>query len=471
MNDRRDPHDDLVDDFFAQHRDAIEPAPASDLGWQPIVRQSRLEPVKKAGRAWRGLVAASVAAVLVVFGVWTWKQEPLTSQDVRPGQAVAQSEQRSDSGTKPSSDAGAAQLPQGVPASFRTWSVSNAGSGTIYNLGSSECGSDVCPTLLRSGADGSSWQAVHTFRGTDTSSATGSDIPAIQPDGALSHVRFVDSQVGYVYGGDLWVTTDRGASFTRVNHAGQTVLDLEIWEGQIYLLTADGCVQGACAGPLYASFTDRSNANGFTSIDSAAVSTAVDDASLVVKDSVVIVQTSKNGRPAQQPWSLLGDKLKPVTGPKVCGRNLVEAVTITASTDAQLVALCRMDQDPSSFRVLTSKDEGRTWAEQSSGALQLPQIGQITLGAADSQHLVATVGGPRRGLVATGEESAGSLQISQDGGRTWAVPKVPESMPVSGFDWNGSPGGAEFYAVPRTTPGFWASTDFGRSWRVVVPSS
>ena len=66
--------------------------------------------------------------------------------------------------------AGEAQLPQGVPATFRTWSVSNAGSGTLYNLGSTECGSDICPTLLRSGADGESWQAVHTFNGTDTSS-------------------------------------------------------------------------------------------------------------------------------------------------------------------------------------------------------------------------------------------------------------------------------------------------------------
>lgn len=427
-------------------------------------------PVRGPGRAWVGLALVCVAALLATVGVWTWRQEPFGTDSIRAGRSVGQSP----SGTRASPQAGtavgAAQLPQGVPATFRTWSVSNAGSGTVYNLGSTECGSDICPTLLRSGADGASWQAVHTFSGTDTSSATGADIPTVQPDGALSQVRFADSQVGYVYGGDLWLTTDRGASFVQVNHPGQTVLDLEIWAGQIYLLTADGCVQGSCSGPLYVSFTNRANPSAFTTIDSTPVGRSIDDASLVVKDALVVVQTGRSGRPAGQPWTLVGDSLKQMSGPIACGGNPLEAVTITADTNSDLIALCRTGEDPNAFRVLFRSKAGADWVERSAGTLHLPDLGQVSLAAADPDHLVVSVGGPRGGA-SSGTDTRQSLQVSADGGQTWSVPKGPDSPPVNGFDWSGSPGGAEFYAVPRTTPGFWASVDYGKTWKVVLPTS
>lgn len=463
---------DLVDDFFAKHRDAIEPATPNDVHWQQVVQTARRSPMRTAGKAGGGVIAAGVAAMLVLAGVWTWKQEPFGADNIRPGQTVAASEDGSERGTADAGDdMGAAQLPQGVPATFRTWSVSNAGSGTLYNLGTTECGSDICPTLLRSGADGESWQAVHTFNGTDTSSASGADVPNIQPDGALSDVRFVDSQVGYVYGGDLWVTSDRGASFDKVNHPGQTVLDLEIWEGQVYLLTADGCVQGTCSGPVYVSFSSRANPSSFTTVDSAALSGPIDDASVVVKDALVIVQTSNNGRPTQQPWMLAAERLEPMKAPEVCGSSPLEAVTITASTDAHMFALCRLSQDRRAFRVVSSNDQAQSWVEHSVGTLRLPEIGQLSLGAADPQHLVVTVGGPRGGGTSSGDDARRVLQISADGGRSWTVPRFPQPPPVNGFDWTGSPGGAQFYAVPRTTPGFWVSSDFGKSWKVVVPRS
>lgn len=462
---------DLVDDFFAKHRDALEPATPNDVHWQQVVQTARRSPMRTAGKAWGGVIAAGVAAMLVLAGVWTWKQEPFGADNIRPGQTVAASEDGSERGTADAGDdMGAAQLPQGVPATFRTWSVSNAGSGTVYNLGSTECGSDICPTLLRSGADGASWQAVHVFSGTDTSSATGTDVPGIQPDGALSEVRFADSQVGYVYGGDLWLTTDRGASFSRVNHPGHTVLDLEIWAGQIYLLSADGCVQGNCSGPVYVSFTDRANPSAFTVIDSTPLSTSIDDASLVVKDALVVVQTSRGDRPAAPPWSLVGNELRAMTAPAVCAGSPLEAVTITADTNSDLVALCRREDDPNTFRVLRKPKTGGSWVERSAGALRLPPMGQLTLAAADPDHLVATAGGPRGGT-SVGNDAKHSLQVSTDGGATWTPAKPSDSAPVGGFDWAGSPGGAEFYAVPRTTPGFWLSTDFGRTWKVVLPTA
>lgn len=427
-------------------------------------------PVRRPGRAWVGVVLVCIAALLAAAGIWTWRQEPFAGDSVRAGRSLGPNT----SGSRGSSEqsaaaAGEAQLPQGVPATFRTWSVSNAGSGTLYNLGSTECGSDICPTLLRSGADGSSWQAVHIFSGTDTSSATGTDIPTVQPDGAVSQVRFADSQVGYVYGGDLWLTTDRGASFAQVNHPGQTVLDLEIWAGQIYLLSADGCVQGLCSGPLYVSFANRANPSAFTMIDSTPVRRAIDDASLVVKDALVVVQTGRGGRPAAQPWTLVGEDLKVMSGPVVCGGNPLEAVTITADTNSDLMALCRRDEDANAFRVLVRAKDGGDWVERSSGTLRLPPMGQLSLAAADPEHLLVSVGGPRGGTSA-GNDARHTLQVSTDGGATWTVPDIPDSPPVNGFDWTGSPGGAEFYAVPRTTPGYWASADFGRTWKVVLPT-
>lgn len=427
--------------------------------------------VHRRGRGWLGAIAVCVAMAVGAIGAWSWRQAPLGTETVRPGRSVEQTVPGARGGAQPAdSEGGSAQLPQGVPSTFRTWSVSNAGSGTVYNLGSTECGSDICPTLLRSGADGASWQAVHVFSGTDTSSATGTDIPAVQPDGALSEVRFADSQVGYVYGGDLWMTIDRGASFSRVPHPGHTVLDLEIWAGQIYLLTADGCVQGSCLGPIYVSFTDRANPSAFTVIDSAALPTSIDDASLVVKDAMVVVQTGRGGRPATPPWTLVGNDLRPMQAPAVCAGSPLEAVTITADTNSDLVALCRRGDDPNAFRVLRRARTGGDWVERSTGALRLPQLGQLSLAAADPDHLVATAGGPRGGT-SVDDDGKHPLQISTDGGVTWSVPKPSDSVPVGGFDWVGSPGGAEFYAVPRTTPGFWVSGDFGKTWRVVLPSA
>lgn len=462
---------DIVDDFFARQRELIEPSSGSDLHWQSIVRQARVDtPRRRASRAFLGTIAAGVAAVLAIFAVWTWQRQPLSAPNLRAGQSVSQATDGSVGNPSQTEDPGQPQLPQSVPAGFRTWSVSNAGGGTVYNLGSTECGSDICPTLLRSTPDGGSWSAVHIFSGTDTSSATGGDVPMIQPDRAISQVRMVDAQVGYVFGGDLWVTTDRGASFTRVNHPGQTVLDLEIWEGEILLLSADGCVQGTCVGPMYLSTTDRSNANSFTAIDSATIP-SIDDASLVVKGALVMVQTMRNNRATQQPWILDGTDLKAITGPAACGRHPLEAVTVTADTASTLMALCRVDSASSSFRVLTSTNNGTSWTVVSTGALQLPAIGQLSLAAADARHLVAAAGGPRGGSSATGADAGRSLQVSSDGGVTWHPAKQPEPAPVNGFDWAASPGGAEFYAVPRTTPGFWASKDFGATWTVVLPTS
>ncbi|MBD2758684.1 hypothetical protein IEE94_04050 [Yimella sp. cx-573] len=463
-------NDDPVDDFFASHRDRIESAPADDLTWQGILRDTRQSPSRAKHRAWVSVTSAAVAAVLALFAVWTWQREPLVRDDIRTGQQVEQTTAPTDGALDATEDAAAPQQPTDVPATFRTWSVSNAGSGTIYNLGSTECGSDICPTLLRSTADGGSWTAVHTFASTDTSSATGADVPMIQPDRALSQVRFLNSQVGYVYGGDLWVTTDRGASFSRVNHPGQTVLDLEIWQGQIYLLTADGCVQGRCAGPVYVASSNRDSVRSFTTLDSAAIRGTIDDASIVVKGNTIVVQTGKDGVPQQQPWRVVSDRLEPMAGPRVCGTSPLEAVTVTASTDAQLFALCRSGGE-GGFRVLNSKDDGASWTMVSENVLRLPNIGQLNLAAADPKHLVVTVGGPRGGNSATGIEANQALQVSADGGATWSVVKPPEPAPVNGFDWCASPGGAEFYAVARTTPGYWASSDFGKTWKVVVPTS
>ncbi|WP_413769375.1 hypothetical protein, partial [Vibrio vulnificus] len=83
--------------------------------------------------------------------------------------------------------------------------------------------------------------------------------------------------------------------------------------------------------------------------------------------------------------------------------------------------------------------------------LRLPPMGQLSLAAADPEHLLVSVGGPRGGTSA-GNDARHTLQVSTDGGATWTVPDIPDSPPVNGFDWTGSPGGAEFYAVPRTTP-------------------
>ncbi|MBO1755367.1 hypothetical protein [Allobranchiibius sp. CTAmp26] len=481
--DRREPayDDDPVARFFGAHRSSVRPETAGDLDWARITRAARR---RRPHRFLAGAVAAAAVAVVAGFGVWT-VQAPqsngpavaassVSSTSVRSGtQAGGARQPQHDSGTPVTPGAQSQAQPRVVvPDSFVTWSLSNAGNNVVYDLGSSSCGAFTCPVLLRSADNGASWSGVHTFDGSLYSSPVQPGGKHIQPDDQLRDVRFVTPTTGYVFGGDLWVTHDSGASFSRVAHPGRTVLDVEAWHGDLLVLTADKCASSTCAGSV--SLTRMS-----TSADTVpqAASSTADLTAPIVSGQIVVrngmaylsLTSASDGAPLP-PLRLVNTSLEPMYAPGACAGTSLQAITPSTTLNHQLFALCTPMTGASrtSYTLVHSTDDGVTWTKVSSGALQLPTGSRPDLASVDADHVAASAG-PTTTTGAAAVVGAGSLVVSTDGGKTFVAKDGPLGLPASGIDWLASPGGSQYYAITLSSSGYWWSNDSGLTWRLVDP--
>lgn len=473
--------DDAVAHLFAAARESVRPADADDLSWQRIVhrsgqRRGLRERMRSNGTSYSTL--AVVASVLVAaFAIWTWAQRPFATTDVRPGSAVGATARDAISSAPTPAPLGVSTLqrPGPVPADITTWSMSYGGTSGLYALGGADCAGETCPVLLRSADDGASWKQVHSFAGTDSSGATGSSVDQIQPARAITQVRMVNTQVGYVFGGALWRTTDRGASFNELNHPGDVVIDVEIWNRNIIMLSADDCVQGRCTGPLYVSrfAVDSTSAVGQT-VQVPSDGDVVNGNIVVTSDGAYLETVDSQG--AHKIGYFDGSHVTDLPAPTVCKGTTLSNLELAATVAHKTViyALCQphLSGSTRSYSVVRSTDSGETWTVRSTD-LSLPNIGQVSLTASTESTVVVSAGGPRVTSGPAASSAAGSLMVSQDGGATFTpVTKAGDTqVPAGGFDWVASPGSTEFYAVSRTQPGYWYSGNNGRTWEVVDPRS
>lgn len=466
---------DPVADFFTDARADVRAERSTDLDWQRIVSGARRSSRRRNRLA---LMSSAAVAIVAIFAIFLWQQQGIGG-GVQRGKAVAGATDQAQTGAPSSSPSSVSsqQAPTKVPDSFHTWSVSNAGQSTLYALGKQDCDGDICPVLLKSGTNGGSWTAVHKFTGTDVSAANSSnDIPQIQPQRALSQTRFATPSVGYVFGGDLWVTRDSGASFTKMSHPGDTVLDVEINKGQAVLLSADNCGQGVCNGPIHVSRFDPAKRSITESDAQMTPNTPVRAGNVAVQNGQVFVQlTASAASKSLAPMRLDGSKLTTLGSPSACSGTALQAVTPATNLGKQLklFALCNPHNSGTSrtsYTIVSSDDAGKSWQSVSVNALTLPRLGQVSLAAADAKHLVASAGGPRGTAGVPAPNGDGSLvhSVNGQGFGPVAAPKGTKT-PKSGFDWTASAGGGIFYAVPRTTAGFWMTTDSGTTWQLVDP--
>ncbi|GGB20968.1 hypothetical protein GCM10011492_08630 [Flexivirga endophytica] len=465
---------DAVAGFFAAARSQVRDQPATDLDWQRIVHESRRSSRRRNRLA---LLSSAAVAIIAIFAVFLWQQNGM-GDGVRRGEAIVGGNPvTTGEPTSSPSSVSSAQRPTTVPDSFRTWSVSNAGQSTVYALGAQDCeGDDACPVLLRSGTNGRTWTAVHRFDGTDVSAATGTDVPQVQPERAVTQTRFATPQTGYVFGGDLWVTRDGGASFTKMSHPGSTVLDVEINSQHAVLLSSDNCGQGVCNGPVYVTRFDPAKGT-ITGPDAQVTPRAqVSAGTVTVQNDQVIVQlTAANAGASIAPMRLDDKKLTTLNAPPACSGAALQSVTpATNSKQLQLFALCnpqKAGNSQTSYTIVRSDDAGKSWSSVSRGALILARLGDVWLAAADSKHLVASAGGPRESTGVPAPNGDDSLMVSNNGGNGFgaATPPKGQQLPGTGFDWTASAGGGIVYAVPRTTHGFWMTSDYGTKWTVVDP--
>lgn len=456
-----------VEQYFAEQRARLRPVPAPPDRWEQIVHQADDH---RAGWLGPTVVIASVLSLLLI--AYSWRQAPFEDSVVARGGSVSADDLPGGTpGQVQEPATSAAQASRAVPTRFVPWSLGHAGSGTLFGLGSADCATEeICPTLVRSTDNGTSWVAVHTFRATDTAGLSGDEVPRVQPDRAISEVRFADPRIGYAFGGSMWRTADGGRSFTEFAHPGETVLDVEVSGAEVTILTADGCTQGSCTGPLRLIRAGVEDTAASTASITYTLPAAIDDADVVQRDGVTMIDLSRIDRMNSTLLRVDGRALVPVSTGKACAAQALQALTVTDAGAAQWFALCgRQDGSDPTLRLIRSTDAGRTW-QPAPGSLTMPLLGRVGLAAADPGHLVASAGGPRP--VAAPQlvrDPARLLQVTSDGGNSWRTARAPEP-PSTGFDRVIAPAGDAVYGITRATGGMWRSDDRGATWSLIDPA-
>ncbi|YAL84496.1 hypothetical protein ACMYYO_06705 [Dermacoccaceae bacterium W4C1] len=477
QNENRSGEEELAAYFSAQ-RAAMRPVAAGADHWEQIQHEA-----SSADRSWFTPVSMAVAVLATAVLAWSLQQAPFAASDVSAGRPVSKATSSADvTGAQGEAATSPAQSARDVPRGYIPWSYSDPGSGTLFALGRIDCAEEVCPGLVRSTDNGSSWALVHSFSGSDTADVDTEEVPAAQPARALTGVRFADPRIGYVFGGDLWRTADGGRSFTRFAHPGETVLDVQVRDGRVVVLTADGCTQGRCTGPLMISSTTSGADSVSTAQVTQTLSSPVSGARLVLTGGEVFVQPEVVDQP-QAPWRVSGNRLIPLAARAACGTSPLQS-TIAIGTGAEtgtngvsgavsstlLAACARPDSGGSAhYRLVRSTDGGRSWTALPA-TVDIPRIGRLSLAAPDGTHLIAAAGGPRTTASPTRVSSAAQLlQVSADAGRTWQDVSQP-SPPAAGIDSLQVGTDGQVVAVSRTTSALWRSQDAGRTWNELDPT-
>ena len=466
-----DPGYDAVEQLFARERALVADLPGDDLQWQRIVRTAR---EGRRTHRWRYAGAAAAVALLAAGVAWVatagpWAATPPVathSPDRTAGPAPstpARSPQPSASST--ATVAGLPGYGSPVPRDFTVLSLSNAGHGWLYALGTGECDEAnardrLCPVLAFSRDDGRTWRTAHRFAGAAVPEPVPVG-PAAQPAPVLSQVRFANPQVGWVFGGGAWSTRDGGHSWKAYPHVGDALVALEIDGDQVAVVTGERCGAGFCSGLLTLALDSVAQPHGVAGGGASA------DLSRGWTDPVIALG---GGQPVVSVWTPVGgvllqvqdtEALSPGSLGPVCRGGGAELVTADASAHPVLVGLCTTEGAAGSlgYAVSTSPD-GRAWTLVNADALTLVNAGHISLAAADRHHLLAVSGG--------NPSIHGSMKVSHDGGRTWAVPVGAPPMPGMGWRWAGAPGGATFYTLAGDGAAYWVSDDHGDHWRKVT---
>lgn len=461
-HDAHDAHDtDPVDEFFARQRADVPTLVADELHWQRVLSRTR----RSRGRRWMRYAAGAAAAVIA--GTVGWQvvgrgaspgpeTPPVTITTAQPSPDRSPATRRSTPPTVTSTPPTAVP----VPASFRVQSVSTAADRTLFALGTVTCpGGALCPALATSRDDGSTWRQVHVFTGAGVLPPGQTGRPG--GTGVLSQVRFANTSVGWVYGGDVLRTTDGGATWQDYPHGGGDVIDLATDGTDVVLTTADRCSGGTCSGTLRVlrapitatSVTDIAGSLG-RSLTITAAPVSWHRGHAYVSPATV----PPTGVAAAGPVVLRADGLH-AAGPAGCGHGQGPTQLVAPATGTTLFAVCPTSGAAGhlGYAVHASSDAGATWRLVSSDALVLVNAGSAAFAAADAGTLLAVSGG--------GPDLHGSMELSVTGGEHWQTPRTAPPLPNRGWAWVGAPGGPTFYAVAADpSSGYWKSTNRGETW-------
>jgi hypothetical protein len=466
---QRDP----VADFFARERAGIRELPAGTDRWESIVLEAR----RPRRRHVVPYLAGAAAVVLIGGVVWSGSRSPstdLASDDTGRTSAVstvtvtrtvdptvAQPPASGAPPVRPSTPASSGPLP--VPSSFGIVSMTNAGGGHLYALGSATCPTGACTAVIASDDDGATWTTRASFTTLTTPGARTTPDRAHQ----LVGIRFANALVGYVYGSTTKRTTDGGHSWTDVDVDRRTVLSLETDGTQVWMATARACqhnpvtntpgrgcqdlqprtgpVTSATTEPVVFSGMPGAGENAWVTLDGS--------------DAYYNVTTGQFGPTAAM---RLSGTPGPMPTPKGCHSTHGMWVSATANTPGTLIGVCPTAAKPGGeYSVAVSDDRGGTWTTRAAPGLGTPAETGVWLTATDARHLVAV----RHGLPSSAglKDEPTTLLTSADGGGSWREAKI---SPTGSASWAGAAGGGLVYAVGGGLS-YWRSNDSGATFEDV----
>ncbi|MFN8099072.1 MAG: sialidase family protein [Dermatophilaceae bacterium] len=462
---------DPIEEFFARERSSITREPADEQRWEAIAAAGR----RGRRSRWSTFAAAAAAAVLVggigyavgrglpgatdgtdVAGhgssttALTTPTSPTTTASVGVTPSGSTRHTAGASSTTPSMTASVnTALP--MPNAFRTISMSQADGSTVFALGVGMCTDHDCLVAVRSTDGGTSWQRVATFPDTPVSGG----MPAVGAKGSFTQIRMANARVGWVFGDGILQTTDGGLTWHTYAHAGQSVLDLALADGQVAIVSTSGACDGTrCKGDLLTQIAPA-NATAATTPVATTKTDGVLGASVAWWKGRAIVSPIGTAGAASPFAADAGGRATPLD--PGCGGQASARIVAPSSGDT-LLAACPDGAGAGSifYSIHRSADDGATWTAVRGDPVQLVNAGGVSFAATDADHLVATSGGSA--------DVHGSLKVTADGGATWSAVTDP-AVPDTGWGWVGAPGPNWFYLVAvDSARGYYWSHDKGATW-------
>jgi len=242
MPDRRDD----VDDWLSRRIEPLAPPPGT---FELIKRRARRRKFRKLAITASAAAAVVAAAVTVPQVVNLPVLSPNPTSSVAAGQSAAATPTVKHSpGGSSAAASSAAPILAPVPGNFRPTSVTFIGTRTGWVIGQAlspgHCATQFCTSVARTNDAGGTWAGV-------PAPLTGG------PDGAtgVSKIRFLDTEDGWAFGPQLFVTHTGGRTWAPVDTDGQRVTQLETVGTRVFAVFASCSGTGTAYATGCTSFT------------------------------------------------------------------------------------------------------------------------------------------------------------------------------------------------------------------------